>query len=324
MKKVSVIVPVYNVERYIGRCVRSLMEQTLSDVEYIFVDDCSPDCSIGILKDMIGRYGEKSCTIISHEENKGLPAARNTGLAAASGKYIFHCDSDDWVEPDMLQVLYDKAEAEGADIVWCDWFLSFSERERYMKQPGYSSPYAALKGMLSGRMKYNVWNKLIRRDLYLSGKVRFPEGYGMGEDLTVIRLFTYAGKVAYVNRAFYHYVQQNAGAFSRNYTDKRLAELKHNADETISFLNGKFGNALDKEIAFFKLDMKFPFLIGDDKNRYILWQTWYPEANRYIFADKEVSVARRMLQFFADKGMFALVWLYYRCVHRLVYGVIFR
>lgn len=125
--KVSVIIPVYKVEKFIGRCVKSLMEQTLRDVEYIFVDDASPDGSIAVLRNVIADYKERSnhISILTHAENKGLPAARNTGLSVARVEYIFHCDSDDFVDLNMLELLYHKAAETDADIVWCDWFLTF-------------------------------------------------------------------------------------------------------------------------------------------------------------------------------------------------------
>ena len=171
--KISVIVPIYKVEPFIARCAKSLMEQTLTDVEYIFVDDASPDGSIAMLLKVLADYPKRSnhVKILTHTENKGLPAARNTGLAVAQGEYIFHCDSDDFVEPDMLDQLYRKATDIDADIVWCDWWLSFAKNERYMKQPEFHTPIDALKGMLSGVMKFNVWNKLIRRSLYVENKI---------------------------------------------------------------------------------------------------------------------------------------------------------
>ena len=158
---VSVIVPIYNVEKFIARCVKSLMEQSLDRVEYIFIDDATPDNSIVILKEVLSYYPQRSlhCQIIKHEKNNGLPAARNTGLSLAKGQYIFHCDSDDFVEHDMLKFMYEKAVETQADIVWSDWYLSYGTKERYMYQPEYESAYLALKGLLAGEMKYNVWNK---------------------------------------------------------------------------------------------------------------------------------------------------------------------
>ena len=154
--KVSVIIPIYKVEKFIERCVRSLMEQTLKEVEYIFVDDATPDKSIEVLERCLALYPNRKTEILHHSQNQGLPAARNTGLQVATGKYIFHCDSDDYVEHDMLEKLYLQAEQTNADIVWCDWFLTFAENERYMKQPQFETTIDALKGILSGVMKYNV------------------------------------------------------------------------------------------------------------------------------------------------------------------------
>lgn len=324
MIKVSVIVPVYKVEPFIGRCMRSLMEQTLQDVEFIVVDDCSPDNSISIAKQVAGDYPDRLVTFIVHEVNKGLPAARNTGLAMAKGKYVFHCDSDDFVEADMLEGLYEKAESESADIVWCDWFLSFERNERYMKQPYYDSAMNALKGMLSGVMKYNVWNKLVRRELYTTNAISFPAGYGMGEDMTMIKLFACAETVAYLPKAFYHYVKLNALAFSNTYSDKHLVELRHNIEDTLFFLEDRFGEKLKLEMEFFKLDVKYPFLISDDSRRHELWKSWYPEANVYISRNKNVSVRRRILQQLAANGQYWLISFYYKFVHKFIYGLIFR
>lgn len=323
---VSVIVPIYKVKGFIERCVMSLMEQTLNDVEYIFVDDASPDNSVKILQDVLTRYPYRQANVmvITQEVNKGLPAARNTGLAVATGEYIFHCDSDDYVETDMLESLYDKAKEQNADIVWCDFFLTFEKNERYMKQPEYGSPMEALKAMLSGAMKYNVWNKLVRRSLYSDNGIEFPAGYGMGEDMTMMMLFACAEKVTYVPRAFYHYVKLNTGAFSQTYSERHLVELKYNVERITSYMQNRFGTELEKELAFFKLDVKFPFLITDDNEKYRLWKEWYSEANKYIGENKLISVRSNALQWCAVHGWWCAVKAYYVLVYKLIYGMIYR
>ena len=324
--KVSVIIPIYKVERFIERCVLSLMEQTLDEVEYIFVDDASPDGSVNILREVVERYpSRKDCVkIITHSENKGLPAARNTGLAEVTGEYVFHCDSDDYVELDMLETLYAKAKSEDADMVWCDFFLTFEKNERYMKQPSYTTPNEALKAMLSGAMKYNVWNKLVKRELYIDNKITFPAGYGMGEDMTMMMLCANARKVAYVPRAFYHYVKLNTGAFSQTYSDRHLVELKHNVQRIVDYMQVKFGSDIEQELAFFKLDVKFPFLITDDSRKYFVWQEWYPEANKYIGKNKLISARSNALQWLVWKGQFWVVKLYYILINKFIYGVIYK
>lgn len=324
--KISVIIPIYKVERFIARCIRSLMEQTLQEVEYIFVDDATPDASMQILKEVINQYPQRkeSVRIVHHETNKGLPAARNTGLEMAGGEYIFYCDSDDYTEPTMLEMLYRAAKEQNADYVWCDWFLTFDKNERYMKQPGYRTVDEALKGMLGGTMKYNVWNKLVKRSLYVKNDIRFPAGHGMGEDMTMIRLLACAKRVAYIPQAFYHYVKLNGEAFTNNFSKRHLLDIKHNVQETMDFLTGRYGKALDSEMACFKLNVKYPFLISADRKMYQLWKEWFPEANAYIGKNPYVSLRSKCLQFFATKGWWGWVWLHYQCVYKLIYGVVYR
>ncbi len=324
--KVSVIIPVYNVEKFIARCAESLLSQTLQEVEFIFVDDASPDKSMNLVAECISRHPERDgqVRILSHKENKGLPAARNTGLAEASGEYIFHCDSDDYTDPGMLEALYGTAVRNDADIVWCDWYLTFENSERYMVQPEYGTPMEALKGMLGGAMKFNVWNKLTRRSLYTDNGIVFPSGYGMGEDMTTMMLFACAGKIAYLPKAFYHYVKTNTAAFSRTYSELHLSELRYNVDRIGRYLKSRYGNTLDRELAFLKLDAKFPFLLSGDAGKLSLWTEWYPEANRYIMQNKDISMRSRMLQWMAWKGQFWVVRLYGYLFNRIIYGIIYR
>lgn len=327
MHKVSLIIPIFKVRNFIERCVCSLFEQTMKDMEYIFVDDASPDDSIDILMSCLEKYPERreQVQILTHEKNQGLPAARNTGLAVATGEYIFHCDSDDFVEKDMLEVMYKFAKEKDADIVYSDFYLSFEKNERYMSCPSYETASEMLKvGLLGGNMKYNVWNKLVKRSLYTDNDITFPAGYAMGEDMTMIRLAACAKSVAYVPKAFYHYVKLNTNAYSATMSERHKVDIRFNVEQTVDFLQNKFGNELEKEIAFFKLNTKLPFLITDDETQYEVWKDWWPEANKYICENKAQAFRTRLVQWLAAKGQFWAVKLYFKVVYKLVYGVIYR
>ena len=324
---VSVIIPIFKVRNFIERCVCSLFEQTLKDVEYIFVDDASPDESIDILKSCIDRYPERKeqVVILTHEHNQGLPAARNTGLAVATGEYVFHCDSDDFVEKDMLEEMYKAAKEMDADMVYCDFYLTFAENERYMSNAVYGSVDEYLRvGLLGGNVKFNVWNKLVRRSIYTDNEIEFPAGHAMGEDMTMIRLAACMQRVSYVPRAFYHYIKINANAYSATMSERHKIDIRFNVDQTVDFLENKFGNALEKEIAFFKLNTKLPFIITDDTTQYEVWKEWWPEANKYICENKQQTFRTRLVQWFAAKGQFWAVKLYFKVVYKLVYGVIYK
>lgn len=326
--KLSVIIPVYNVSEWIGHCVESLMRQTLKEgVEYIFVDDAATDDSIAKAKDVVGCYPERQhqVSFLRHGENRGLPAARNTGLAAATGEYIFHCDSDDFVEPDMLALMLEKAEGEDADMVWCDWFLSFNENERLMRQPDAVSARKALGDMLSGSMKYNVWNKIVRRSLYTDNNIRFPEGCSMGEDMTMIRLAAVAGRVAYAGKALYHYIRVNTGAMSQAYNERKLYELRHNVDETVDFLKKTVEDEdIEREIDWFRLNVKLPFLFTGNDDDIRLWQNMYQASNAEILSNKSLALRTRVLQWCAAHNLTIINKIYYRLVFSIIYGKIYK
>ncbi len=321
--KVSVIIPFFKVAPYIERCAKALMEQTLRDVEFLFVDDASPDESRQILEGVLANYPQRDARIITHPVNKGLPAARNTGLSEAKGEYIYHCDSDDWPDVTLLEKMFAAAMANDADIVYCDFYLSFETGERYMKNPAFSTADDLLrKGFLAGSAKYNVWNKMIRRSLYEKTGILFPAGHGMGEDMTVIMLATEAGKVAYVPEALYHYVKLNMNAFSNTFSQRHLDDIRYNAGRTLACLQEK--GIPEQDIALFKLNIKLPFLLSGDKGQYKLWKEWYPEADRYAMVNPNLPFRTRLVQWLAGKHQFWAVGLYGWLVNKVYYGIRYR
>lgn len=223
MYLISVIIPIYKVEQYIEKCARSLFEQTLSSIEFIFVDDCSPDNSINILQSVLNKYPDKipHTKIIHHNINRGIAAVRNSGTAIAQGKYIIGCDGDDWVEPNMYESMYKKAQQTKADIVICDWMQVYqnSSKRIYVNPPANNMDCIA--ALLSGRMHGSVCNKLVKRELYTKYNIVYIEGVNYCEDLFVTyKLFYYAHSIAYINQPFYNYRQINPNS----YTSSKLSQ----------------------------------------------------------------------------------------------------
>ena len=322
---VSVIVPFYKVEAFIGRCAEALMNQTLYGVELIFVDDASPDGSRDILEHIILKYPARNVRIVTHPVNKGLPAARNSGLAVAKGEFIYHCDSDDWPETDMLEKMYKAAKNNDADYVYCDFRMQFETGARYMGNPSYSDPEQMIKeGFLAGLMKYNVWNKLVRRDLYDNSGIRFPEGHGMGEDMTMILLALKSTKCAHVGEALYNYVKLNTNAFSNTFSQRHLEDIRFNSARTLAALEQWGVKDRELYINLFKLNIKLPFLFSGDKGQYGLWKEWYPESDSYVWKNKHLPFRTKLVQWFAAKGLFPLVSLYGFLVNKVYYGLRFR
>ena len=320
--RISVIIPVYKVAPFAERCARSLMDQTFSDAEFIFVDDASPDDSIDIIKRVCRDY-DRNVSFLKHDVNRGLPAARNTGLSAASGNFIYHCDSDDYLEPTLLQDLYDATEKEGANYAYCDFFLDFGSSRRYMSNPSFSKPEKMVKeGFLAGTMKYNVWNKLVKKELYSNNGISFPEGHPMGEDMTMITVATKASKCVHVPKALYHYMKTNSGAYSSSLSQKSLDDIRSNVDRTIDGLNA--WDVADKErfLEFFKLSIKLPFLFSGENAQYKLWKEWYPEANPFIGTNPYIPKRTKMVQQWAKHGWFILVRLYTYAVDKIYYRLL--
>ena len=321
--KITVISPFYKVAPFIERCAESLLNQTLQDVEFIFVDDASPDESREILEKVIARHPERNARIVTHEVNKGLPAARNTGLAEAAGDFIYHCDSDDWVETNLLEKMYKAAVDNQADFIYCDFWMQFEKSARYMVNPTYTDPEQMIKeGFLAGLMKYNVWNKLIKRNLYEG--LSFPAGHGMGEDMTIILAATKATKAAHVPEALYHYVKLNMNAFSNTFSERHLTDIQFNTTRTLEGLKDWDVPEKDKYLNFFKLNIKLPFLLSGDKNQYRLWKEWFPESDKYVLENKHRPFRTRLVQWFAAKRLFPLVGLYDFLINKVYYGLKFR
>lgn len=322
---VSIIVPIYKVEKYIEKCAHSLMTQTYDNIEYIFIDDASPDDSVIKLLEVIKQYPNRqhAVQIIKHDVNKGLPDARNTGLASCNGDYIFHCDSDDWVEINMIEDMIN--HGKGADIVYTDFYLTFNQSSRYMKQPVASDTHDCVSLMLQGAMKYNVWNKLIKTSLYKDNMVSFPEGKGMGEDMTIVKLFVHAKIVTYIPMAYYHYMQINNDAFTKTYSQEHLDNVLYNANDLEAYLRReRLGELFNQDFQFFKLNLKLPFLITENTKMYAVWRNWFPEANRYISLNPSFSLRIKILQYLAIWKQDWLVYFYNIVLLRIIYGMYYK
>lgn len=207
MPKVSVIIPVYGVEDYIERCARSLFEQTLDDIEYIFVDDCSPDNSVHILLDVLNEYPNRvvQTRIVKMPVNSGQAAVRKYAMSLVTGEYIIHCDSDDWVNQTMYEDLYNKAIEGSYDMVICDYYISQSlEDNLHIVQDLKSSPLQLLHDLLSEKIHSAVWNKLVKKNLY-DNEIMYP-AHNLREDLALmVQLVYFSKSIGYINKPYYHY-----------------------------------------------------------------------------------------------------------------------
>ena len=221
MPAISIIVPIFNMEHLMRRCIDSLLAQTFTDYELLLIDDGSKDGSWSICQE----YARKDARIgIYHKENGGLSDARNYGLSKATGKYTIFPDPDDWVSPDGLDRLYATAEREQADITICDLY----REDEYSRHYGCQRPQSlkaedVLKELFSTIHGF-AWNKLIRRDVYTRFGISYPKGiYGCEDQYTMAAILLHDIKIAYEPVAFYHYMY-NSASLTRHY-DERTYEM---------------------------------------------------------------------------------------------------
>lgn len=249
--KVSVVIAVYNVENYIAQCCHSLFSQTLDNIEYIFVNDCSPDNSIAVAKSVLEEYPHRKhqVKIIEHSVNLGVSRTREDGVKAATGEYIIHCDSDDWIETNMYELLYEKAISEQAGMVMCDVYYHdpVTSRSYYGEaRPKDLSSKSVLASCLHAQQPLlhgSLSNKLIKAVYYEN--VKWYENISFAEDLIAcVQILKQPIKISYIPQALYYYRRREGTLTHRKFTRKDI----ENDYEVIEILHQILCNSGDTEL----------------------------------------------------------------------------
>lgn len=221
--KVSVLVPIYNVESYITRCVTTLMQQTYKDVEYIFVNDCTRDSSVERLKEVIDMYSERTSQvrIINHETNRGLAMARQTGLNASTGDAVIFVDSDDYVDPYMIEGLATEMQRSNASIVDGGFGIVSSETTTEVHSPLHVKDKAYLKIILCQNVEPNrIWGRLIKKSLFDNNNIQFHQGINYGEDFSVMPRLLINAHRSWIDNPLYLYRKDNSQSYTNNITER--------------------------------------------------------------------------------------------------------
>lgn len=300
MPAVSVIVLVYKVERYIERCARSLFDQTLKDLEYIFVDDCSPDGSMDILARVLDEYPERCgrVRVLRNEVNSGTAFSRRRGVEAASGDYIIYCDSDDWIEPDMMERLYREAVTRDADAVVCGWFRDSVPADTRYDCPGKNLRGFILDDMIAGGDLHSLCRFLIRKEVYSRGII-FPVS-NHGEDLAMLVQLIWNSRDVYcLPEPLYHW-RTNALSLTRNLSVEsimsRFEEDCANTRQVEEFLGMQ--GAVDRfssQLTALKLDAAFdlrPLLRKGERTGE--WRNAFPEIKGKVLCNKYITFTHKI------------------------------
>ena len=254
---ISVIVPVYNVEKYIEKCLKSLVEQTLKNIEIIIVNDGSTDNS----KKIISKFAEKYSNIKYYEKtNGGLSSARNYGIKYANGEYVAFLDSDDYVEKNLYELMYKKALQENSDMVECDFIWEYYGKngEIVKTKKDKRKKFKTLNQYVKNA-RVVAWNKLIKKQIIDDFNIRFPEGL-IYEDIEFFyKLFPHLNKISYVNIYGIHYVQRNGSILNSN--PEKIGDIFKILDNVIKYY---------RDLDIYENEMKYRYrriLLGSSMKR---------------------------------------------------------
>jgi len=291
MPAVSVIIPVYQVEPYMARCAHSLFGQTLKDMEFIFIDDCTPDRSMAIMQEVLEEYPERKAQVrvFQMPHNSGQAKVRMQGIALATGDYVIHCDSDDEVDTDAYRQMYEKAIADKLDIVSCNFERVFPDgKKRVISQ--VSNPGQELSDVLYYRVWGSLWCRLIRRPL-LTGIVP-PEG-NLCEDVVITcQAICNARHFGYVPEALYHYYVRESSAMFSYHSDAVRNGILANANILMRVLRDKYHYS-DKtpSIVYYKyFNRSYLMPKVHIPAYYNKWRNIFPEIDRYFLFVPGISL----------------------------------
>jgi len=281
--KVSILVPFYKVEKYVGRCVESLFAQTYQNIEYVFVNDCSPDKSMDVINEYIVKYGvADKCKMIVHDKNQGISASRNDCLDNMTGDYFLFVDSDDYIDNDMVELLLEAAIKENADISGCGYIEEYADHQ--VEHPQYYSNDhdEMLRAITLLTIKGVMWKLLVRSTIVTEHKdeVRFIPDRNMVDDyLFCCQIFYFAQCFSGVDRCMYHWIQYNPN----NYTHTTIFAVESQAAairKTEEFYRQKgVYDVVKDELLQRKFVSKLPLLLEKHCFDVKRWRTLFPESN---------------------------------------------
>lgn len=279
---VTVIVPIYNVEKFIERTLRSYFEQTVADsVEYILVNDCSTDSTMQIVNSVVAEYPRLNIRIIQHETNKGVGAARNTGLGylGENSSYILFWDADDYVEHDMLEQMLRVSGNGSTDIVCCDIFDDLENRIQIRKSVPADTPQKLISEMFKKNINGGAVNKMIKRSIIQQNGIFFTEEHNIDEDVSwVINCALHAKSVSFLSKPLYHYVHDNTNSIMHSTKDVITTTRIWNTNYIKEMLvNANVFSQFEKDFALYCLNVKY-CLVNIDPDQ---WRSVFPESNKY-------------------------------------------
>lgn len=314
MVSVSVIIPVYRAEPFIERCARSLLAQSLSSIEFIFIDDCSPDHSFEVLLGVLECFPDRkeAVRIIRNSQHMGISESRRLALQFSRGEYIGWCDADDWIDPDMYQAMYESIVKTHADIAYCNYWKEYGDRKEEWTFSPQPNPHHSLQHASKNHVfSYTQWNQLVRRDIAIYAANQIT-ACNCGEDLmTLIYAYYRASTVCHVPQSLYHYNQANPCSIMtrRIFTWQDWESQRQNIDRIVSLLSPDLypEYALTCQWLKFKIKEKMLSVFPDLHSYYYTYPESYRDIARFEYIPLPVRRKLRLIY-----CCYPAFWLYHQ------------
>lgn len=306
---ISIIVPVYNAERYLSKCIDSILSQSFTDFELLLINDGSKDYS-GAICDQYA--ANDSRVTVFHKENGGVSSARNLGLEKAKGEWVAFIDSDDWIANTMYQEMYELAMLENADIVYCDINMVFYSHQAAWKAAKYDADKIHFLNNYIASEWTSLCNLFVRKRLFDSNQIKSPEEFPFAEDYHVsTRLMYFAERISYLPKALYNYNRMNESSALHNFSaDHYDKERKVNLDLIDFFIAQGSYEEYARPLCWRLLKSVQEYVL--DKNSYDKFMTIHPDSHQFIWDCPYLNVKIKImmwalsnrLQFIAEFFLF--------------------
>jgi len=311
---VTILMPIYKVEQYLEKALDSIFIQTYPYLDYVFVNNCSPDNSLQVLIDTIKKYGiqKDRYTIINHDKNEGIAVSRADCIANAKGDYLFFVDGDDWIEKDAVEQMVAATKSGAVDIVGCDYMKDFLSGNTTYHHENYAE---SCRDNMYRCLNYDIatvlWKLLIRRRLFdnftITPHVDIVEDY-----IISVKLYYYAKSFVAIPKAFYHYVQYNNTRASLQ-TLKSISMHIKGVEEVEQFCKekGLFNEYVAHKLLLRKFNIKSNFALNKqllDRNAY---KNTFPEA-KGMWCELQYSYKERVKFWMAEHGLFPVLSLFFK------------
>lgn len=298
--KISIIVPVYNVDKYLHKCIDSILAQTFTDFELLLIDDGSKDKS-GAICD--GYAAKDSRVRVFHKENGGVSSARNLGLDNAEGEWVTFVDSDDWIAAEMYHNMLDKAKDEDADLVYCDIKMCFTTGNKVWKAAECDSDKVKFLNNFIASEWTSLCNVLAKRRLFDDNQARCPQGIAFCEDYHLAtRIMFYAKKVAYVPEAYYCYNRINESSALHNFTPQNYDKERWVNMDVINFFKeeGVYEDYAES-LSWRLLKSEQEFVL--DKRTYDKFLNTNPDSHRFIWSCPYINTKIKIMMWSLSHNM---------------------